>query len=150
MRKFAQIDENAIRYLEMIQGVITRMGSNSFALKGWTVTLVAGILALSSALTDKTYILIAFVPILIFWFLDTYYLQMERQYRALFNYIRKSENAQIDFDLRLNKDAVWMKNDDALRYWNCFWSPSEKWFYLPIGIIVLVILVLTEVIVHMK
>jgi len=35
--------ENKIKHLEMIQGVINRMASNSFALKGWAVTLVSGI-----------------------------------------------------------------------------------------------------------
>lgn len=40
--------ENKLKHLEMIQGIINRMASNSFALKGWSVTLVAGIFALSS------------------------------------------------------------------------------------------------------
>ena len=34
--------ENKIKHLEIIQGVINRMAGNSFALKGWAVTLVAG------------------------------------------------------------------------------------------------------------
>lgn len=42
-----------VPHLEMIQGVINRMARNSFALKGWAVTLVAGIFALSSKNTDK-------------------------------------------------------------------------------------------------
>ena len=54
----------------MIQGIINRMASNSFALKGWAVTLVAGIFALASKDTDKIYFLIAYVPIVVFWFLD--------------------------------------------------------------------------------
>jgi len=147
MRKFEQI---SIRYLEMIQGVISRMGSNSFALKGWTVTLVAGILALSSALTDKTYVLVALVPVVVFWSLDAYYLQLERQYRALFNHVRETQDAPIDFDLRLKENAVWMKGNDTLMYSNCYWSPSEKWFYLPLGAVVLILLILTEVMVHAK
>ena len=45
--------DNKVNHLEMIQGVISRMASNSFALKGWAVTLVAGIFALSSKDADK-------------------------------------------------------------------------------------------------
>ena len=48
-----------MKHMEMIQGVINRMASNSFALKGWTVTLVAGIFALASKDADKMYFLVA-------------------------------------------------------------------------------------------
>jgi hypothetical protein len=37
-----------IAHLQMIQAVITRMGSNSFLLKGWSVTLVAALFALAA------------------------------------------------------------------------------------------------------
>ena len=35
--------DRKMKHLEMIQGVISRMANNSFMLKGWAVTLVAGI-----------------------------------------------------------------------------------------------------------
>ena len=40
--------EQKMKHLELIQEVIKRMANNSFLLKGWTVTLVTGILALAS------------------------------------------------------------------------------------------------------
>ena len=76
-------NNNRIKHLEMIQGVINRMASNSFMLKGWAVTLVAGIFALASKGTDKLYFLIAYIPIVVFWGLDSYYLLQERLYRDL-------------------------------------------------------------------
>ena len=54
--------ENKIRHLEMIQGVINRMASNSFMLKGWAVTLVAGIFALAAKDTDKLYFWLPIFP----------------------------------------------------------------------------------------
>jgi len=42
------MDCNVIKHLEMLQVVISRMAANSFILKGWTVTLVAGNFVLSS------------------------------------------------------------------------------------------------------
>ena len=66
------MENSKIRHLEMIQGVINRMAGNSFKLKGWAVTLVAGIFALASRDTDKLYFLIAYIPIVIFWGLDSY------------------------------------------------------------------------------
>lgn len=41
--------EEKMRHLEMIQNVISRMASNSFLLKGWTVTLVVGLLAFATS-----------------------------------------------------------------------------------------------------
>ena len=81
--------DNKVNHLEMIQGVISRMASNSFALKGWAVTLVAGIFALSSKDADKLYFLVAYIPIVVFWGLDAYYLLQERLYRALYNSVLK-------------------------------------------------------------
>ena len=48
-------NENKIKHLEMVQDVIKRMASNSFILKGWAVTLVAGIMALAEKDADKMY-----------------------------------------------------------------------------------------------
>lgn len=51
--------ENKHKYLEFLQSVINRMASNSFMLKGWAVTLVAGIFVLAGKDTDKLYFLVA-------------------------------------------------------------------------------------------
>lgn len=80
--------ENKLKHLEMIQGIINRMASNSFALKGWSVTLVAGIFALSSKDANEIYFLIAYIPIIVFWFLDAYYLLQERLFRSYLNHPR--------------------------------------------------------------
>ena len=58
--------ENKIRHLELIQGVVNRLSSNSFMLKGWAVTLVAGIFVLAGKDTEKLYFLVAYVPVIIF------------------------------------------------------------------------------------
>lgn len=54
--------EDRIKYLEMIQEIINRMASNSFALKGWAVTLIAGIFVLAEKDTNKMYFLVAYLP----------------------------------------------------------------------------------------
>ncbi len=50
--------EAKIHYLEMIQGIIDRMGSNSFMLKGWAITLAVGVFALSDKDSDKLFFLL--------------------------------------------------------------------------------------------
>ena len=66
--------ENKLKHLEMVQSVINRMANNSFMLKGWAVTLVAGIFVLAGKDTDKLYFLVAYIPVIVFWGLDSYYL----------------------------------------------------------------------------
>ena len=112
--------EETIRYLEMIQNVITRMATNSFSLKGWAITLVAGILALSSKDSNITFFLISYLPIILFWFLDTYYLQLERRYRALFNHVRNNPNIAVDFDMSFTKIQNNLQSDKKLTYKKLF------------------------------
>ena len=79
-----EINETRIRYLEAIQRVVDRLSNISFILKGWAVSLVAGLMALAAGGSNQGFVLIAYIPIVVFWFLDAYFLMMERQYRQLF------------------------------------------------------------------
>ena len=79
-----EVNEARIRYLEAIQRIIDRLSNTSFILKGWAVSLVAGLTALAASGTNQGYVLIAYIPIAVFWFLDAFFLMMERQYRDLF------------------------------------------------------------------
>jgi hypothetical protein len=60
--------ENKRKHLEFIQGAINRMAGNLFFLRGWTITLVAALLALFVKGTDPGYVFIVYF--LIFNFLD--------------------------------------------------------------------------------
>ena len=51
-------------------------------------------MALAASGTNQGYVLIAYIPIAVFWFLDAYFLMMERQYRDLFK-----ENADLSQEL---------------------------------------------------
>ena len=90
-----EVNESRIRYLEAIQRVIDRLSNISFILKGWAVSLVAGLMALAASNTNQNFVLIAYIPIVVFWFLDAYFLMMERQYRELFK-----ENADLSQELK--------------------------------------------------
>ncbi|WGF92646.1 hypothetical protein [Aequorivita marisscotiae] len=86
-----------IKHLEFIQNVISRLSTNSFLIKGWCITLITGLIALSLD-NQKFVILIIGLPIIvIFWFLDTYYLWLEKIYRA--HYTIEIENHQINFNM---------------------------------------------------
>ena len=126
-----------MKHLEMIQGVINRMAGNSFMLKGWAVTLVAGFFVLSGKDTNEIYFLIAFVPTVGFWFLDTYYLLQERLYRSLYNTVRQKNINDIDFNMAADQ-IDW--KDKLKKYGECFFSMTELCFYFPFTLLILAII----------
>lgn len=91
---------NKQAHLEMIQGVINRMGGNSFLLKGWAVTLLAGLLALDISKPEDGCARIAYLPIILFWVLDSYFLYQERSFRKLYDAVRVKDEAHVDFSMR--------------------------------------------------
>ena len=133
---------NKHKHLELVQGVINRMASNSFMLKGWAVTLVAGIFALAGKDTDKLYFLVAYVPVLIFWGLDAYYLLQERLYRSLYEKVRATEEDNIDFSLKATTEEF---DSDKNSYCSCLLSKTELWFYMPLAVVCTGIIIITHI-----
>lgn len=73
-----------IEEIKVIQDVIKRMASNSFSVKTWTITLIVATLLFKGS---NEHIFIAFIPLIAFWFLDSYYLKQERLFREVHNWI---------------------------------------------------------------
>lgn len=76
--------DKTVAHLGFIQGIITRMGTNSFLLKGWSVTLVAAMFALAVKDADKRFLLMAYLPVFVFWGLDGFFLHQEKLFRKLY------------------------------------------------------------------
>ena len=92
--------ENKIAHLEMIQRVITRMASNSFHIKRWSVTLVVALFALAAASTNALFVWLACFPTFMFWALDAYFLRQERLFRKLYDHVRLAELVDFSMDTR--------------------------------------------------
>lgn len=120
---------NKIKHLEMIEAVIERMAKNCFQLKGWAMTLVVAIGALSSQGSDKKFIILAFIPILGFWILDAFYLQQERKYKLLYKNVASKEEMNIDFNMDTSLAEGTVKEMKRLCFFKCMFSMSEVWFY---------------------
>jgi len=113
--------EQKIKYLEMIQSVINRMAANSFALKGWSVTLISGISMFSGQ--AKPWKLLFTVGIsFCFWCVDAYYLKQERLYRLLYNRVVSGDKS-IDFSL--DTSSLTLEDENP----RCFTSRTEVLFY---------------------
>lgn len=128
-----QTNEPRIRYLEAIQRVIDRLSNTSFILKGWAVSLVAGLMALAASNTNQKYVIIAYIPLVVFWFLDAYFLMMERQYRDLF---RKND----DLSKPLEKFSIRRNKGTLSLYGKALFSITMLLAYLPLLISTVIVM----------
>ncbi len=87
------------KHLELIQGVINRMASNSFQLKGWSVVLVSALFALAANDARVYFVYLAYLPAIAFWVLDGYFLWQERMYRKLYDAVRQQTGPDSDFSM---------------------------------------------------
>ena len=118
--------KNKQKHLEFIQAVINRMAGNSFLLKGWAVTLVAALFALSAKDTNHAYIPIAYFPTITFWILDGYFISQERLFRSLYDHVRKLAEKDIDFSMNTSAFRAKARNG-----WVCsMFSITLLCFYL--------------------
>lgn len=92
------MDGGRKEHLQMIQGIIDRMGQNSFQLKGWTVTLAAALEVFLKGEARPVWLFVPALPVVAFWLLDAWYLRRERLFRRLFDRVRTKSGAQ-DFSM---------------------------------------------------
>lgn len=95
--------ENKHKHLDYIQSAITRMASNSFYLKGWTVTLIVALVALSSKDHIQAICFFSSIFTIVFWYLDAYYLKQERLFRRLYHEVSQKDEENIDFSMDTSK-----------------------------------------------
>jgi len=88
-----------IEEIKIVQGIIERMAKNSFMIKGWAITLVV----ISLLIDGKgIHCAVAFLPWLVFWILDAFYLRLERCYRKLYEWliVNRKESQKLLFDMK--------------------------------------------------
>ena len=127
--------ENKRKHLEFIQGAITRMAGNLFFLRGWTISLVAGLFVFLAKEANHNFIIVVYFPVIIFWIMDGYFLSQERLFRALYNHVRKLDEKDIDFSM----DTSSFKKDDNNSWALSIVSPTLLFFYLPLIAVMLLI-----------
>jgi len=120
--------ENKRAHLNMIQGVITRMGTNSFALKGWSVGIMIAIYAFAGNNSHKA-VIVTLVPLITMWLLDSYYSMLERKFRNLYDEVRKLKEKDIDFNMNFNSTKINMIDVKKYGYFNIVFSKSILPFY---------------------
>lgn len=150
--------ENLHKEIDLIQECIKRMANNSFLLKGWTISLVAVVLALSEKNVNPYFLgLVVLVPLISFWYLDAFFLYTEKLYRKMYEWViteRPKSNNEKMYDLNPHR----FKNELKVKKWNkktqqmedkketictVMWSVTLRCFYfIPTILVILVLLAL--------
>lgn len=125
---------NKLKHLELIQGVINRLSTNSFLLKGWSVVLVSALFALSASGRNRAFVFLAYIPTTVFWGLDGFFLWQEQLYRALYNHVRLLKEEDVDFSM----DTTPFKTRDGPVWLTATLSKTLISFH---GVLILAILV---------
>lgn len=135
-------EEILTKEIDLIQGCINRMAQNSFMIKGWCITIVTALIAFLDK-NINAFILgfIFIIPILAFWYLDSFFLLTERLYRRKYEWVIKNRLTSDEkiFDLNPNsfKDV---KKDKEIKI---MFSKTLRWFYLMLlGTVLLVTIII--------
>lgn len=122
-----------IAHLSMLQGVISRMATGSFTIKGYVVALlVALLIAFSRENVDKGFAFIVYFPFFLA-LLDIYYLKQEKVYRKVYSQAAKSKEADSNFSMGPSEDDL-----NSISYWGCSTSVAILPFY---GLLVVLVTV---------
>ncbi len=120
------------KHLELIQNVIGRLSQNSFSIRGWTITVISALLALS---TKVAICHVAFIPAFFFWGLDAYYLRQERLFRKLYQAVLEE---RLETDLKLipfsMDTSYFSKRVD--NWFKTMFAPALLLIYLPIFLVI--------------
>jgi uncharacterized membrane protein len=85
-------------HLLLIQAIINRMSVGSFVLKGWSVLVVAALLAVAANASPRFAWLALFMAIA-FWLLDAHFLRQVQLFRRLQERVRKLADTDLDYSL---------------------------------------------------
>jgi len=108
MRESEVMDEKVLREflfkeVELAQNAIERMGNNSFLIKGAAITLVAASLLIEGKLCAS---FVALLPWFMFWYLDAYFLRIERLYRKLYSWLAANRLTSEEFLLDMDRNSL--------------------------------------------
>ena len=133
MKSKDNLKEYMLKEIDIIQDIIKQMAFNSFMIKGWAITLVVVSLLLKG--TEKYQVWIAFIPLVIFWFLDAYFLRQERMYIILYDWVinNRLNTEEHLFDMKTRRFKNEVQSIPRIMF-----SITLGWFYGPMAILVII------------
>lgn len=128
--------DNKIQHLIMIQGIINRMAMNSFALKGWTITLLTGLSVFAKDFGIWKYSSICILLTIMFWYLDSYYLSKEKIFRDVYDRTRILLENDVDFSMKPTEEELTASKNQVV---TVMCSKTEWRFYIVLIVMSIII-----------
>lgn len=126
------------KHLDYVTAAIERMAANSFKCKSWAITLTCAVLALNKIEASIHAPVIAIFALVSLWWLDAYYLRLERLFRELYSDVRLHDFSGSPYDMSLKP-----YNNNVQSIFRIMFSKSELPVYMPTLIISLSYIVIT-------
>lgn len=127
-------------HINILQNIISRMANNSANSKTWAITIVSAIIVLLVDKSKTDILYIAFIPLIMFFFLDCLYLGLEKYFRCIYNeFVKSLESEGFSFKnaYKLNGPK---KLSEKIKYtFLGIWSFSTIPFYLVLGLMIYII-----------
>lgn len=133
-------NNNLHKEIDLIQNCIDRMAKNSFMLKGWAISLLAVVLALTADKLNPLFLFCSvFIPLLCFWYLDAYFLRTEKMYRKMYEWVLKErKEGRMDFQYDLEPKRF---KEEVKSHFCIMFSTTLGVFYgIPSLVVLLVII----------
>lgn len=137
---YDEFSAERIKHLEMVQAVVARLGTDSFLIKGWAVTLTVALFGFAISGDDWRLAVLGAGPALALWCLDAYFLRAERLFRHLYDAIRSGSPEVEPFFMAAT--GAWFESvvsrqypDSQLRWRGVALSPTLRWFYLSLVVL---------------
>jgi hypothetical protein len=145
MAAYGDFEPERLKHLDLLQAVISRLGGNGFLVKGWALTLAGAFYGFAVNSHNVRLAIVAVLPTLLFWLLDSYFLRAERLFRKLHRRVRTFGDVEPFFMSATSPDFIKslpVKDRTEISRWRVFWRPALSLFYGAIiasaGVIVLV------------
>lgn len=133
--------EELHKEIDLIQSCINRMSKNSFSCKGWNLTLIAGVFALTPEKINRFYIGIIILCIdLCFWWIDSFFVLQEQKYRDKYEWViqkRLEGNTNYLYDLNPNNKNMILE-DKKRNLFKVICSPTILPMYGGIAILLVI------------
>lgn len=135
--------------IDLVQNCITRMGQNSFNIKGWLIALIIAVIALLPENINTKYICLIVCGVsLIFWYLDAFFLKTEKLYRWKYDWliVNRLKTDEYYYNLNPYEKNMWLLNDDQSKkkepcVIRIMFTKTLIPFYMPIILIALFVFI---------
>jgi len=124
-------------HINTLQNIIARLSNYSMNCKTWAVTIVAALCVVIFDPQKINYYYIIFIPIILFWLFDCYYLGLEKAFRKIYDiFIEdiKQEKTNICDDMKFSLKKKRLRN-----FFKAMVSPSTTILYFALAMIVYII-----------